>query len=68
MDTQKLNTKPDLHKLTNGNPLPGSYIIKDGKFFPNTDDEAMQNRSVIASPIDREKQSAEKEDKEIKKD
>lgn len=47
MDEQKLNTKPDIHTLTSGNPLPGSYVIRDGKVMPNLNDEAMANRNKI---------------------
>ncbi|MBK8609070.1 MAG: hypothetical protein IPL84_03785 [Chitinophagaceae bacterium] len=53
MMNERLNTKPEL-KVDFSNPLPGSYIIKDGKLLPNLDDEAMLQRSKVKNQNSKE--------------
>jgi hypothetical protein len=44
IDLVVTNTRPDLAVQTHI-PLPGSYIVRDGKHEPNLDDAAMAERA-----------------------
>lgn len=48
---KRLSEKPELN-ITFSDPMPGSFIVRDGVLLPNLDDEAMKKRQELKDKKD----------------